>query len=176
MDNKQEYFLELFEPIKHNLWRFCLSVSNSYEDAKDLLQDTIEIAYKKIDSLKDNKFFLSWLFSIASRKYIEKQNKRKYEVNSYDYDALISVLASNEGNPELQTDIKLLYEALEKLPYQQKEAVILSEIIGLNHKDIGIIQSVSTEAVKQRVYRAKQLLKSILINNNVDSCITYNNL
>ena len=65
MKNKQEIFLNIFNPIKINLWRFCLSVSNSRNDAKDLLQETIEVAYRNFEKLKHNEAFLSYLFSIA---------------------------------------------------------------------------------------------------------------
>mgnify|MGYP001241889711 CR=1 FL=1 len=162
MNEKHRIFLEHFEPLKHSLWRFCLSVTKSYEDAKDLLQETIENAYLSFDSLKNKQAFLSWLFTIASRKNVERLKKSKLYDTSVDFENILAIAESNIGNPELQTDIKFLYEELEKLPYQQKEAVILSEIIGLTHKEIAEIQSTTTEAVKQKIYRAKITLKSNL--------------
>ena len=48
------------------------------------------------------------------------------------------------------------------LPIEQKEAIILKEIEGFAIKEIAIIQNVSDETVKSRIYRAKLKLKEIL--------------
>jgi RNA polymerase sigma-70 factor (ECF subfamily) len=173
MKMKQEKFLELFEPLKQNLWRFCLSVTYNYEDAKDLVQDTIETAYRNFDSIKDAQYFLSWLFTVASRKNKEKYEKRKNEIILYDID--YSHLSSNEGNPEIQADIKLLYEALDKLPYDQKEAIILNDIIGLSQKDAAESQNINIDAYKQRIHRGKKTLKELLLDKNLIPGIVTNN-
>ena len=173
MKMKQDKFLELFEPLKQNLWRFCLSVSYNYEDAKDLIQDTIETAYRNFDSIKDTQYFLSWLFTVASRKNKARIDKRKNEVIQYNID--YSHLTTNEGNPEIQADIRLLYEALDKLPLEQKEAIILFDIIGLTQKDAAVSQSVTLDAFKQRIHRGKKTLKELLTDKNIFPGIIANN-
>jgi RNA polymerase sigma-70 factor (ECF subfamily) len=173
MKMKQDKFLELFEPLKQNLWRFCLSVTYSYDDAKDLIQDTIETAYRNFDSIKEQKYFLSWLFTVASRKNREKFEKRKNEVIQFDMD--YSHLTSNESHPEIQAEIRLLYEAMDKLPFVQKEAIILFDIIGMSQKDAAISQNVSLDAFKQRLHRGKQTLKELLIDKNLFPDIVVNN-
>jgi RNA polymerase sigma-70 factor (ECF subfamily) len=173
MISKQEKFLLLFNPIKKNLWRFCLSITYCYDDAKDLLQDTIEIAYKDFDNLKHYEAFLSWLFSIASRKnysQIRKNLKNEtYKEENFEY------LESGETQPDKLFELKLLSEALNLLPYEQKEAIILSNIMGFSQKEVSNIQGVSIETLKQRIYRGKTELKLLLntkikfeneINNN----------
>jgi RNA polymerase sigma-70 factor (ECF subfamily) len=150
-----------------------LSVSYNYEDAKDLVQDTIETAYRNFDSIKDKQYFLSWLFTVASRKNKEKYEKRKNEVIQFDID--YSHLTSNEGNPEIQTDIRLLYEALDKLPFEQKEAIILFDIIGLPQKAAAESQSVTIDAFKQRIHRGKKTLKELLTDKNLFPSVVSNN-
>ena len=69
MTNKQKIFLDMFDPLRDNLWRFCLSMTRNRDQAKDLLQETIAGAYSAFDSLTSPGAFLSFLFTIASRQY-----------------------------------------------------------------------------------------------------------
>ena len=83
MNNKQEKFLKAFNPIKLNLWRFCLHLSRNTDDAKDLLQDVIEITYRSFDDIKDKNTLMSYMFTIASRKnlnIIKKKRNWKYKI------------------------------------------------------------------------------------------------
>ncbi|MDT3740949.1 MAG: RNA polymerase sigma factor [Candidatus Kapabacteria bacterium] len=160
MKNRQDIFLEHFEPLKKNLWRFCLSVSPTYDDAKDLLQDTIETAYREFENLKHKEAFLSWMFSIASRLNNSYQSKRcKTELSSEKY---YDLLESNELTPDRIFEIKLLYQALEKLPIEQKEAIVLCNILGYPQNIAAEIQNVKLETLKQRILRGKSQLKILL--------------
>lgn len=160
MIDQQQIFLNLFEPVKNNLWRYCLSISQNYNHAKDLLQETIEVAYKDFDKLQEQKSFLSRLFTIASRK--NYAHKRKAYIESVEFDDDNFFMTNKNNNPETQTDVRLLYEALDKLPIEQKEAVILFEIVDLPQKEIADIQNVSIDTVKQRIHRGKNKLKELM--------------
>ncbi len=160
MHSKQDKFLSEFEPLKKNLWRFCITVSPTYEDAKDLLQDTIETAYKEFDKLKESRTFLSWMFSIASRLNHARFVKRKRTVLvSDDYFDLIE---SEEVQPDRIYEIKLLYKALDKLPIEQKEAIVLCNILGYSQHLASEIQNTKLETLKQRLYRGKIQLKLLM--------------
>lgn len=179
MRNKQDKFLELFEPLKKNLWRFCLSVAPSYDDAKDLLQDTIETAYREFENLRNTTAFLSWMFSIASRLNVANSAKRnRTELTSEKY---YDLLESHELTPDRIYEIKLLYEAMDKLPKEQKEAIVLCNILGYPQNIAAEIQNVKLETLKQRLYRGKEQLKVLMsteiklnneiVNNNPERAI-----
>lgn len=173
MIEKQERFLELFEPVQENLWRYCLSVALSRERAEDLLQQTIEAAYRQFESLKSKEAFLSWLFTIASRFNIRNSTKEKRIVVA-DSQEFASIISEDFPADKLY-DVRLLYEMLGKLPPEQKEAIILQDINGLSQKEICEIQGVSVETLKQRLYRGRKKLaelmsdKKQLVNHPVES-------
>lgn len=156
---KQKAFLEIYEPIKLNLWRYCMFLCRNKHDAEDLLGDTIINAYKGFENVVNSKAFLSYLFTIAHRNYYKRfdKNIKTEELNLevFDFD-------SGELLPDMITDIKILLETLNLLPIEQKEAIILKEIEGFAIKEIAIIQNVSDETVKSRIYRGKLKLKEIL--------------
>jgi RNA polymerase sigma factor (sigma-70 family) len=63
---------------------------------------------------------------------------------------------------EVHADTHFLHLALSQLPVAQKECVILFEISGFKIKEIAEIQSVSEDAVKQRLKRGRERLQEIL--------------
>ena len=87
--------------------------------------------------------------------------KRAKREQSYDIEEF-DELYGTEISPERQTDYKFLYEAIDKLPTELKEAVILFEIIGLPQKEIAEIQNITVQNLKVRLHRARHKLASIL--------------
>lgn len=174
MENKQKKFMQEFSPIKENLWRFCLHISNTREDAKDLLQETIEITYIQFEKIKEVSTLLSYMFTVASRKNQLNRNKNKlFEKLTPE---LSNIIDLNYISPEIQHDIKVLYRALRQLPQKQEQAIILQEIIGLSQNEICKILDISLFALKKMLYRGKSKLKRILkepylINMKSDSDI-----
>lgn len=158
--SKQQKFLELFEPNKMKLWRFCLSISRSRDNAKDLLQDTIEAAFKQFEAVKSEQAFLSYLFTIASRINYKQINRAKMLAKIDD--SILEALIDGDALPDTKTDIRILYESLDKMKYEQREAIILSEIMGLQHLEAAKIQGITLETFRQRLYRAKNTLKEIM--------------
>lgn len=160
MENKQEIFLQAFEPVKKSLWKFCLSLAGRHEDAKDLLQDTIEIAYSSFSQLRDRDAFLSWVFSIASRRNIKLALARKKIIPTDPHD--FSYLMANDTSPEKKFEIEELHRALNEISPDAKESIVLQEIFGFSQKEICEIQGISIQALKQRLHRAKNSLRQIL--------------
>jgi len=125
------------------------------EIAKDLLGETIATAYAGFDKLKSKTAFLSFLFTIASRLFYRKINNVKKDINRNQN---LDELFSTDLSPDDMADISILYENLNKLPHDQKEAIILFHIEGFSRKEVAVIQKVSEETVKSRLaYGKKQL-------------------
>lgn len=159
MKNRQEIFLKAFNPIKQNIWRFCLHLCRNSEDAKDLLQDVIETTYINFDGIKDKSTLMSYMFSVASRKNLNKIRKKK-ELLTEDFEQYHEI-ADYSVNIEKWADINILYQMMEKLPPDYKETLILCEIMDIPHSEAAQIQNITIDGIRQRLYRAKQKLKNI---------------
>jgi RNA polymerase sigma-70 factor (ECF subfamily) len=163
---KQDEFLKLFNPLKERLWRFCLSISRNYEDAKELLSETIYQAYINFGTVKSKEAFLSYLFTIASRANAKRNEKQKridlVENETFDRIATDSVSLDDKF------EIEALYLALDKLPPNQKEAIILFDIMGFSRDEICDIQVATLDAVKARLFRGRNKLAELLgaVKNN----------
>lgn len=152
--------MELLKPLMSKLERYALVVTMNREEAKDVVGETVMIAWEKFDNLKSDQAFLSYLFTIASRIYSKRQRTFiKYKINeSQDIDTLYC----NSLPPDVSTDVGILYKALENLPVKQKEALILYEIMGFSVKEICKIQDSGLSGVKMRLVRGRQKVADLM--------------
>lgn len=157
--SKQDEFLQLYEPVHERFERFCRARVYGTMDFRDLMNETLLVAFAKYESLRSKDAFLSFLFGISVRILRNHQQKRKEQQLIVERDALISDSGadSSEGS-----DVTMLYEALSKLPDEQKEAIILFELSGFSIREIAGIQVSSESAVKQRLRRGRVKLTEIL--------------
>jgi RNA polymerase sigma-70 factor (ECF subfamily) len=66
------------------------------------------------------------------------------------------------GSAERLADARVLYEAIDKLSEEQRQAIMLFEIMGFPVSEVARIQGSSTVAVKVRLHRARKRLRSLL--------------
>jgi len=159
-ESKQDYFLKLYEPIHDRFERFCRARVYGDMEFRDLMNETLLIAFEKIDTLKSERAFLSFLFSISVR--LLANNHKKKKADSFSSDESIVAYVDENANTEKDAEVYLLHKALALLPNEQREALILFEISGFALKEVAEIQNASLSAVKQRLKRGREKLKEIL--------------
>ena len=153
---KQAYFLELYNPNHDRFERFCRARVYGDMDYRDLINDTLLVAFDKFETLKSKDAFLSFLFSICVR-IIGNYHQKKKETRFKKEDAIFS-LHDKGTSPNEAADVHFLHVALAQLVEEQREAIILFEIAGFSIKEIVEIQAVSESAVKQRLKRGREKL------------------
>ncbi|WP_026461427.1 RNA polymerase sigma factor [Adhaeribacter aquaticus] len=164
--NKQAVFLQLYQPVHDRFERYCQAQTSNNVDAKDLVSETILIAYEKFDSLRNTDAFLSFLFGVASRLIKNKSKKNKFW--GIFKEKKSERIKDQTLNAEAATDINILYQALNQLPENHKEAIILFEISGFSLKEIQGIQQISLSSVKSRLVRGRTKLAQILKDHETD--------
>ncbi|MNK21362.1 ECF RNA polymerase sigma factor SigR [compost metagenome] len=160
MKEKQEAFLTLYEPVHERFERFCRARVYGEMDFRDLMNDSLVVAYEKFDSLRSKEAFLSFLFSICVRvlgNYHQKKRENRIPEGNSHLD-----IWDRNANPQAHADIHYLYEALAQLSEEQRECIILFEITGFSIQEITVIQNASESAVKQRLKRGREKLMGIL--------------
>lgn len=157
MSRKKKEFMQLFGPVHARFERFCKARAYGEMDFRDLMQETVRIAFEKFDTLKEKGAFLHFLFGISIRvlSNAARKNREQRLPEKFDY-------AHNERSAEKQLEIRELYEALGKLPAIQREALILFEISGFSIREIAELQQSGESAVKQRLVRGRQALSEIM--------------
>lgn len=157
---KQEHFLELYKPNHDRFERFCRARVYGDMDFRDLVNETLLVAFDKFDTLKSKEAFLSFLFSISVRIIGNFHQKKKAE--RFQKEDAIFAIQDKNANPQESADVHFLHQALAQLVEEQRECIILFELVGFSIKEIVEIQGASESAVKQRLKRGREKLVEIL--------------
>lgn len=157
---RKETFMVLYEPVHLSFQRFCRARTNSADDAKDLIAETVLRAYERIHRLRDEKAFLAFLFGIASR-IARKQYRRQKFWGIFDH-RKSHTIEDKGPTPEQDLDVQILYDAIKKMPFKYQEAVVLHFISGFSLQEVAVIQDSTLSAVKLRVLRGKVKLRKLL--------------
>ena len=152
--------MALLDPVHDNLARYVRAMSRNAEEARDLMSETLLAAYESFDTLRAPAAFLSYLFTIAQRTC--RHRARRFRLFA-EYDATHAAqLHATTPAPDAAADIPALYSALDRLPAEQREAVVLFELSGLSLEEIREIQGGTLSGVKARVARGRRKLAKLL--------------
>jgi len=160
IDKKQQEFLDLYEPIHDRFECFCRARVYGDMEFRDLINETLLVAFEKFDTLKSKDAFLSFLFSVSVR-ILSNNNRKKKESHLTKDDQIVSI-SDESANTHMDAEIHFLYQALAKLNNDQRECIILFEISGFSIKEIAAIQSATISSVKQRLKRGREKLVEIM--------------
>ena len=158
-NQKQQKFLALYQPVHDRFERFCRVRVYGKMDHRDLMNDTLLIAFQKFSELESEKAFLSFLLSICVRVLSNHHKKRK-EFGFIDEKDFLNI--PGDDFADKTADNHILYKALAKLPKSQKESIILFELTGFSIKEIAALHEVSESTVRQRLVRARKKLAQYL--------------
>lgn len=137
-----------------------MALSKNEDNAKDLMGNTLEIAFKKFETLKDRSKFKYFIFGIASR--ITNNERRKWSNKIFVSDANLNKQISTIQDSDQSADYYFLHQALQQLKQSTREAIVLFELEGFSIKEIAEIQNTNENTIKTRLSRGRAELKALL--------------
>jgi RNA polymerase sigma-70 factor (ECF subfamily) len=143
-----------------SLRAFAVSLSQNSDRADDLVQETLVKAWDKQSSFQPGTNLKAWLFTILRNEFYSQMRKRGREVQDSDgaMTARLAVHPSQHGSMDLG-DFK---NALERLPEDQREAIILIGASGFSYEEAAEICECAVGTIKSRVSRARTRLQELL--------------
>jgi RNA polymerase sigma-70 factor (ECF subfamily) len=143
-------FLETYEPLRTELYRYCRHLTRSPWDAEDLAQDTLARAFVTLGQIGESPpNARAWLFRVASNLWIDWVRRRRHE----------GPLADGGEEPGVATDPRSTREAagtlLEQLSPQERAAIVLKDVFELSLEEVSEALSTSVGAVKTALHRAR---------------------
>ncbi|MBN1132065.1 MAG: RNA polymerase sigma factor [Bacteroidales bacterium] len=153
-----EEYNNAVEAYADNLYRFVLKNVKIIDAAQDLVQDTFEKLWIKIEGV-DGRNVKSYLFTTAYHTMIDYLRKKSRMTDTEGF-------RKNESFHEEQySDLKdILNRALENLPDEQRSVLMLRDYEGYSYREIGEITGLSESQVKVYIYRARVYLKAYIGN------------
>jgi RNA polymerase sigma-70 factor (ECF subfamily) len=156
---------DLYNEIAPRLTNYLVANGESYESAKDLVQDTFIKLWSKREqfSLDDNISAMS--FTIAKNLRIDKFRRDKFMVEQEEFDVVVdqsTLINPTEEEEYLEYIRNCLKKALDELPEELRECYTLFNIGEMSIKEIAKQLSISESLVKVRIHRAKEKLADSL--------------
>lgn len=160
-------FKKLFDCYNIKVYNFVLRMVGKPYDAEDIVQEVFIKMYRKLTTLKDSKYFSTWLFSIArneSINFLSRVRAKNFDSLDDESENFSEKLTADEPSrsPEQHSElseleVKLLF-ALNELPEKNRTAFVLGVIEGQTYKDVSEILGCSINNVKSLVFRARSSL------------------
>ncbi|MHB8883647.1 MAG: sigma-70 family RNA polymerase sigma factor [Methylovirgula sp.] len=143
-----------------NLRAFAVSLCGNPDRADDLVQETLVKAWSNLDSFVPGTNLPAWLFTILRNIYYSEYRKRRREVA--DSDGAIAARLSTAPSQNSHMDLLDFHTALQQLPNDQREALILIGASGLSYEEAAGICGCAIGTMKSRVNRARNRLAELL--------------
>lgn len=135
------------------------------EEADDLAQDAFVFAFSRLDTLNNPQAFSSWLGSIVVRTASKRLRRQRLMVRlglrrnePIDPNTIVSNIAPSDVGAEL----RVVYSMLNSMPAQQRVALVLRRVEGMELKEIAEQMGLSLATVKRRLLDAEGRLERAL--------------
>lgn len=157
-DGDLERMSLIFDRYSATLFNYFLRLTGSRESSEDLVQEVFFRLLKYRKTFRGGGF-TTWLFRIARNTHIDLLRKRRPEVQWEDEaheDAIEAggAAADPESETQLRQERDMLLKALERLPVEKRDLLLLSRMQGLKHTEIAEVLGCPVNTVRVRVHRA----------------------
>jgi RNA polymerase sigma-70 factor, ECF subfamily len=172
-------FQELTDPHRRELHVHCYRILGSFQDAEDVLQETLLSAWQALDRF-DGRSLRAWLYRIATNRclnYLRDASRRPRSSNvtgtafpvsaathsddpwwlqPYPDDLIEEVTPGPEARYDARESIALSFVAgLQKLPTQQRAALVLRDVLGFSAAEVAEMLDATPASVNSALQRAR---------------------
>lgn len=163
-EGKRASFEHIFLPHLDSAYNLARWLTRVDQNAQDLVQEAYLRALKAFTGFRGGDA-RAWLLTIVRNTfYTGLQRNRSNAWTTFDDETYSA--SSEASNPEAmlaqRVDAELLKDALEDLPSQFREVMVLRELEGMSYKEIATISGVPIGTVMSRLARARQRLQHAL--------------
>jgi RNA polymerase sigma-70 factor (ECF subfamily) len=182
----QKAFEQLIDPYRRQLLVHCYRILGSFEDAEDMLQETLVRVWRHLDSFEGRSSLRAWLYKIATNVSLDALDNRRVRGLPKELyargDPTQSLPAPTQdvnwvellpdewidGQPdiypearyEVRESITLAFiAALQKLPGRQRAVILLCDVMGWSSNEAAEILDMTTAAVNSALQRARETLR-----------------
>jgi RNA polymerase sigma-70 factor, ECF subfamily len=164
---------ELVSEHQRMVYQLSLNLLNDHNEALDLSQEVFLRIFRTIQNFRGQSSLRTWIYRIVVNQARNRQRwwRRRHRSQQISLDQHIrdhgDVPETNDGDsPDRVLGRKQLAErirvALDRLPFEQKTAIVLREIDGLSYEEIGFSLGIAVGTVKSRLARAREGLRAQL--------------
>src|SRR5439155_12293336 len=155
-------FETLYRQYSAKIYTLASRMAGSPEDGEDLLQEIFLQAYRKIGGFKGDAALGTWLYRLAVNHCLDYVRSRRAKMNklteALDADSMFEPAARRE-TPIARLDLE---RAIERLPDGCREAFVLHDVEGFDHKEAAALLGIAEGTSKSQVFKARAKLRVLL--------------
>ena len=152
---------ELYDTHVDRVYRLCFRLAGDEDLARDCTQDTFIRVFERLDTFRGDAALSTWLHSVAvstTLNALRKVNRFRQRETDLD-EALVIGSARNGAEPDLKQKLK---RAIDELPDAYRVVLVMHDVEGYTHEEIGDALGVRTGTSKARLSRARASLRKTL--------------
>ena len=163
---------ELVTEHQRMVYQLSLNLLNDHNEALDLSQEVFLRVFRTIHSFRGHSSLRTWIYRIVVNQARNRQRwwRRRHRSQQVSLDQHIQEHgdlpeAVDHGPDRVVRQKQIgerIREALDRLPFDQKTAIVLREIDGLSYDEIGFSLGIAVGTVKSRLARAREGLRAQL--------------
>lgn len=150
---------ELYRRYCGAMYTLAFRMTNSQEDADEVLQDTFLSVFRSLDKFKMESTIGAWIKTILVRTALRKIKKKVNHLPIEDAHREMGTIDWGQG----PIDGVLLEKAILSLPDGYRNVFVLVEVEGFSHKETADMLEISTGTTKSQLFHAKKLLQKKLL-------------
>ena len=155
----REAFAALVRLHQTRAFAVARAITLTREDAEDAVQDAFLHAYRALDRFRPDQPFGAWLNRIVANAALDIGRRRKVR----DADQLPETVATPFRDPAVDAELRArLEEGLTKLTERQRAVIVLHDVQGFTHGEIGTMLSIPEGTARSDLHHARAALRRML--------------
>lgn len=154
-------FAVLVERYWDRLYRWLCRLTRDGSAAEDIVQETFMKAFAAVNSFRAGSNFRAWLFRIAHNNFVNMRRAERHVRQPLD----VEIAEENQdpvGDLLSREALKLIAEAVAKLPNDFRVALLLRIEEDLSFREVAEATGTTEETARWRVFKARQKLMELL--------------
>ena len=143
----------------------ALALTRNRSSAEDLVQDAVCNALSAANSFIPGTNFPAWMHRILRNRFISNLRKRR---DTTDIDDVPASVFATDAPHEHRLALKELARAMDRLPSDQREALVMVVIHGMSYEALAEATGCAVGTAKSRVFRARRQLETWLLGEGSD--------
>ena len=148
----------IYDRYYRGLLAFCGHMLGSRQEAEDALQHSFASAYRALRGGAGDIELRPWLYTIARNRCVSVHRAQRAQVSADGLAADFGPFEGMSAQVQLRADLRELVEELQRLPDDQRAALVLFELGDQSHAQIAAVLGVRREKVKALVFQAREAL------------------
>jgi RNA polymerase sigma-70 factor (ECF subfamily) len=161
----REAFAELVRAHQRRAYAVARAIVLDHHDAEDAVQDGLLHAYRALGRFRPGEPFGAWLHRIVANAALDLQRRRKVRSTAVLPETVALPFRDPAESDELR---RRLSAALERLPERQRAVIVLHDVEGFRHAEIGEMLGIPEGTARSDLHHARAALRRMLSETRSD--------